>query len=279
MSGVLFALVSLALSGLNDLLFKRQARSAECGRYMAIVGVVWTGVFSAAAIAAHAAPTASTLLWGLLAGSFSALANYLLILSLRRLDASVGATIYRLNMIPAAVIALLFLGEELTPTKALGLAAGCLAILVIQGGGRRERRQEGIEPALLLAISASFLRALMGITYKLAAGSQREWFLAAQGPMWIGIGLMTRPRRESRTALDGPYVLLALASGTLISGNVFSFAWATRLGEASVVIPISQMSFVVTTLLARLLMKERMTASKSLAIALALAAVLLLSLG
>jgi drug/metabolite transporter (DMT)-like permease len=279
MNGVLFALISLAMAGLNDLLFKRQARSAECGRYMAIVGVVWTGVFSAAAIFSQAAPTTSSLLWGLLAGSFSALANYLLILSLRKLDASVGATIYRLNMVPAAILALLFLGEELSPYKALGLALGCLAVLVIQSGGRRERRHGGIEPALLLAITASLLRALMGITYKLAASAQREWFLAAQGPMWIGVGLMTRPRGKSRAALAGPDIFLALASGILICGNVFSFSWATQLGDASVVIPISQMSFIVTTLLAQLLMKERMTASKALAIALALAAVLFLSMG
>ena len=131
-SGLPFALASLLCAGVNDLVFKKQATSGQGrGQYIAIVGMVWAVTFAAAAVfAGHRQVTAAAVKWGLLAGVFSVVGNYLLIAGLRHLDASVGATIYRLNLVLAALMAIFFLGEGLTWKKIIGLSLAGVAVLL-----------------------------------------------------------------------------------------------------------------------------------------------------
>lgn len=288
---IVFALASLLFAGCNDFLFKKQAAGGGArGRYMAVVGVVWMALFAAiGGFLRGSRPTAAALLWGLVAGLFSAVANYLLIWSMKRLDASVGSTVYRLNMIPAALLAFLFLGEAVTLRKALGLAIGIVAVLLFMNGGGGGRKRAGAEPALWIAVLASVLRALMGLAYKMAAaaytkpeyaaaGPQQEWFLSVQGAVWIAVGLVAALFLEPPSPLSRRNAAYGIVSGFLVCGVVQFFAKALELGEASVIIPISQMSFLVTTLLSWPLMKERFHARKAAGLCLAVAAILCLSM-
>ena len=154
---ILFALASLLFAGINDLVFKKQAcGGGGRGQYMAIAGVVWMLVFAAIALFYHhAILTFAAVKWGIIAGLFSVSANYLLIWSFRSLDASVGATIYRLNMLAAAVIAILFLSESLTTEKIAGLLTGIFAIFLFMEPPKKNGRRFAINAAITLAISAS----------------------------------------------------------------------------------------------------------------------------
>ena len=55
-------------------------------------------------------------------------------------------------------------------------------------------------------------------------------------------------------------------------------ALSLKLGSASVVLPIAQMSFLVTGALGIILLKEKLTKGKALAFLLGVAAILLLSI-
>ncbi len=289
---ILFAFGSLLFAGMNDLVFKRQATSGHGrGQYMAIVGAVWTIVFVLLAITGgqtRVAPAAIT--WGLVAGIFSVLGNYLLIASLRRLDASVGATIYRLNLVVAAFLAIFLFGEPLTPRKIVGLALACVAVFLF---AEKRRGADGhaswISKGLVLAIVASFLRAGMGLTYKFATNEfasleangltpQYNWFLAVQGLMWLALGLFASMRFEGIVKLTWPNIRFGVLSGFLVCGIVLFMAWALAAGQASVVIPITQMSFLVTALLSWPIIRERFGPRKITALALAATALLFLSI-
>ena len=278
---VLLALASLTFAGVNDFIFKQQSiGGGGRGSYMAVAGAVWFAVFAVAAVASgDAAPTTTTLVWGLAAGLFSVSANYLLIGSLRTLGAAVGATIYRMNMVIAAAIGMVFLGEAVTGMKLGGLALGAAAVLLFTAGPRGTVRRVA-ESALLAAVTASLLRACMGITYKLAAGAGTDarWFLALQGFVWLAAGSAVALRFERSVRLTWSNTRHGLVSGLLICGIVYFFQRALDMGEASIVIPIAQMSFVVTALISRVVLKERLDGRRLAALGLSAASFVLLGL-
>ncbi len=287
---ILFALCSLLFAGVNDLVFKKQATSGYGrGQYMSIAGVVWAAFFVGWGLIHGRTDVAwQAIAWGAAAGTLSVSANYLLIASLRQLDASVGATIYRLNMVAAALIAVVFLGEPLGAVKSLGLTAGAASVVMFSLGNGKKSLRSVLTGAMMMVVTASLLRALMGITYKLATsdfaelqaaghGSQDEWFLAVQGGMWMVVGFLCSARFEGRPRLTAGNVVYGTLSGLLICGIVLFFAWALAAGQASVVIPIAQMSFLVTAVLSLPVTREKLSGAKAAGLGLAVAAILLLS--
>jgi len=58
-------------------------------------------------------------------------------------------------------------------------------------------------------------------------------------------------------------------SGFLLCGLVFFFARAIEDGQASIIIPVSQMSFVVTAILAWMFFNEKFSIMKILGLSLA----------
>jgi drug/metabolite transporter (DMT)-like permease len=255
-----------------------------------MVGIVWSAVFAGIQIGSgHLKITATAVGWGLLAGTFSALGNYLLVASLRELDAGVGATIYRLNLVVVAIMAVFILDEKMTVIKVLGLLGAGVAVVLFAERQKNHSHSGLMGKALLLAITASILRAGMGLSYKLAmisfgklpAGeiqSQTHWFLAIQGLIWVVLGLGVSIRFEKDFKLTRMNAGFGLLSGSLCCGIVLSLAWALERGNASVIVPITQMSFLVTALISWPLINERFTPRKVTALALAAGAILLLSL-
>lgn len=272
--GVGFALASLIFAGVNDFIFKKQSDDGS-GRaaYMAVVGAVWFAVFALAALVSGTpAPGAApgvTLAWGLAAGALSVSANYLLIGSLRTIGAAVGATIYRMNMVAAAAVGVIFLGEPLGAAKLSGFALAAAALMLFAAGSGAFGGR-GIELGLGLAFAASLLRAGMGIGYKLAAeaGVHGDWFLAIQGLVWLVTGAAGVLLRGRGPGLGAALIRRGLISGLFICGIVYFFRRALELGKASVVIPIAQMSFALTALISRFALGERLNGRKIAALCL-----------
>ena len=285
---IIFALASLVFGGINDFVFKMQANgSGRCGQYLAVVGVVWMTAFSIPGLI-HGVPHISivAIKWGIIIGFLAVVANYLLIWSLRSLDAGVGVTIYRLNLLAATIIAIIFLGESLTATKTFGVIAACVAVLLFSYH-KSEHSSSGMRWAMIVVFLASLMRACVGIGYKLnsrelnalpaaQSAGQAEWFLAVQGVVWLLVGLIIM-RLEGESQLDHKSLNYGVLSGLLICGLVWFFNRAMAIGDASVVIPISQMSFLATALLSWGFIKEKFTGLKPFALAASVAAIFLLS--
>ena len=130
-TSIVFGLASLTFAGVKDVVLKRQAtRCSGSGTYIAIVGTVWMLFFSLFGLSQGSLPVHSVLKLGLIAGTFSVSADYLLIRSLRDLDAGFAVTIYRLNLVPAALMAVILLAEPFSLLKAFGLIAGVIAVIL-----------------------------------------------------------------------------------------------------------------------------------------------------
>ena len=116
-------------------------------------------------------------------------------------------------------------------------------------------------------------------TLGLQAGASPASMITAQGVVVITlasvfVGIVDRRIRPSGAALryaPRAAVVLALAFAFMVEGMARA--------EASVVVPIAQMGFVVTALLGFLFLRERFTARKGAGLAAALAALASLAYG
>jgi drug/metabolite transporter (DMT)-like permease len=282
----LMALGSLFFAVLNDVMFKLYARkSRPRGLYVGVIGLVWCTVFG---VAGHLTSGLQfdpvTLKWGLIAGAFGAASNLMLIHCLTHLDIGLSATIYRLNMAPAAILAFIFLGEQVTVWKVAGILCAAAAVLLFMP----RRPAAGHAPAthrhhgrlFWMIVAASLLRAGMGLAYKagMGAGADRNSFLLINGGVWAIAGVLFFVLLEQRTEASHLKTLgYGTGSGVLVCGIVFFMAAAMKLGDASLVLPVSQLSFLGSALIGVILLGEKLLRRGMASLALGLLCIIMMA--
>ena len=220
-----------------------------------------------------------TILYGLLTGAFLVLANILLIESLTGLDVSLGSMIYRLNTIGVVAISFILLAEDVGVFKLLGIGIGVAAVLILY------RRSDGGDtvpiPVLffVMAVAASAFRAIYGVVSKVALekGAAAEGLLVIAATSWIVGGFAYAAFREKRVRITGKKAAYAVVSGTLAFAVVNALIEALKNGEASVVVPIANLSFAVAMLLSVFLGMEQLSSRKYIAIGCAALSVFLMA--
>ena len=283
MWAIIFALGSMGCAAINDFIFKLYIRKGRpVGIYMALIGVVWTGVFAVAAGGDRVLhPDHATLAWGLISGVLSALANILLIEAMGRHEVGECATIYRLNLAPAAIMAFVFLGESASALKLLGIGAAVVAVVLLFSPDSRGTHSGG-RLWLAMIVMASLLRASMGIAYKFGAnaGGDYQVILALNGAVWIISGLIYHGLRgRARAAVwAGKALTYGLCSGVLICGIVFFMMSGLRVGQASTVLPIAQLSFLGTSMIGMIFLREACTPKKVMGLLAAVLCIVLMAL-
>ena len=283
---IFWAFACMFFAACNDLLFKFFAgKNRGNGFFVSVVGVVWLVVALIPALLGQApADWRATIIWGCISGFFSLAGNIMMLDAMRSLDVGVCSTIYRLNLVPVTVGAALILNENITPIQYVGIAAACLAILAFIPRNQSEVKRK-LGWAFIVMIIASLLRAGMGLSYRYGFlhGASEKYVVVINSLFWIFGGVLYAFWRERQLM---PYnkqdwknlFFLGGLSGALVTGIVITMALMLKLGNASVVLPIAQMSFLVTGALGIWLFKERLTVSKAIAFILGVAAVLLLSI-
>jgi len=282
MIGLAFALGSMVFAGLTDFCFKKYVNRAgmPLGSFLAGIGLVWALCFAVPLVwRGHADWHGWSI--ALAAGIVSVAANILLVISLRSLDAGVGSTVYRLNMVVVLVLGVVLLNESLNSMKLTAIVLGVGAVLLMyQPTPAVPARSRGLHGALpfLLVIVAALLRAVMGILFKVGMdpGFNVE-FLVITGLCWLGGGLLYALFNRE-TVLPTPRIgWYGLVTGLVICGNVYFLAQAVANGQASIVIPVSQLSFTITLLLGWRLLGETLTKYRILALASAVLCIIAMS--
>jgi len=123
------------------------------------------------------------------------------------------------------------------------------------------------------------LRAGMGLSYKagLLNGANEYGLLAISGFIWIAGGMICHfvvDREKWRIPLS--VLTYGGLSGTLVCGIALFMVLALKHGDASLVLPITQMSFALTALAGIVLMKEPLTARKFMGVSLGIFCILLM---
>lgn len=279
---IIFALGSMFCAGVNDLIFKRYVSKVRSkGIYLSMIGIVWALIFYAVSLASGGLVfNAQTVIYGVICGFFSIAAQVFFLKSLQRLDVAVGSTIYRLNFILVIILALIFLGEMLTPATLAGslLAIGSVLILSMSNGSQKVHHV--YKPSFLyLAIFASLLRGLMGFFYKVALNHNVEinTFLFVNALLWIMGGFIYAVFFERKLSITRKITLYSVISGLLVTRIVLFLTLALKSGEAIIVVTITQMSVIISGALSVWFLKEKVTFVKTMGALLALGAICLLA--
>ncbi len=265
-----FALISLLFAGINDVVFKRYSRKQRSrGMFVVGVGIVW-GVLQLLALAQQGQQLDAglpTLGFGAAAGVMVTLSNLLLLESLAHLDVSLGSTIYRLNTVGVVVLSFIFLGEPMDPVKLFGIGFAVVAVLYLYRDRPAHSEVHIVSLFFWVAVSASALRAGFGVTFKagLSQGAHAPTMMLIAAASWIVGGLCYARLREQRVRITRKKLAYAALSGVLVFFIVNSLALALERGEASVVVPIANLSFVVALALSVATGMERFTMKKIIA--------------
>ena len=278
---ILFALLSLFFAGLLDVVYKRYSRKERSrGTYVFGIGVVWC-VLQTAALAMGEEGLivdATSIRYGLFAGLCLTLSNLLLLESLTHINISLGSTVYRLNTIGVVVMAFLFLGEALGGIKLLGVGLGIVAVGLLYRPDPTAMAQENrgrFLPFFLMAVAASLFRAGYGVITRggIVHQADPQTMLLLCALSWIVGGAFYARLREGRFRLTKKKVGYALVSGVLVFLVVDFLMLAVKYGEASIVIPIANMSFVMAMLLSVVLRFEPFSLRKGVAMVVACLAI------
>lgn len=279
---VAFALLSLVFAGLLDVVYRGYARlDRSRGMYVLGIGVVW-GVAQAMIMAVSgdwSRIDGPTLAFGLGAGFVVSIANLCLVESLTHMDVGLASTIYRLNTIGVVALAAILLAEPLTAIKMAGVLLGVIAVVLLYQPNPHAAHKRLFALYFWLAVLASALRACFGVITKAAElqGVDLQLLLLVNTPVWVIAGGAYAIFREGGLRLTAAKVKYSIVSGLLVCAVVNFLMLALELGEASVVVPIANMSFLVALLISLGMRMEALTLRKAAAVATTVAAILVLA--
>jgi drug/metabolite transporter (DMT)-like permease len=279
--GTGYALAALVCYGIGDFIYKR-AIAAGVKPHHFLMGQAWC---FAPAIVLYGWITGTLVvgtaaIWNGLAGLFMFIGLFQFLRGLRSGAVSVVAPVFRLNFVVTAILAIVVLHEPLRRSMPIALALALAAIWLLLGGSAKDKPAEfdrGALTAVLIATlsigGANFFHAV-GLRH----GSTPETALAAQAVVFVA--LATIFVRAADGALAPPRATwkhTAAAAAVLLGAFLLMLYGHTR-GPASVLVPITQMGFVVTAALGVVLLHEPVTVRKAAGLAAAVVALAVLAI-
>jgi transporter family protein len=281
--GVELALGAMIFLGVADLAYQRGAAAGVQPHYF-LMGQAWcfAPLVLAYGLATGTLEPGPAFLWGMGAGVFVFVALYHFASALKRGSVSIVAPIFRLSFTVTVALAVILLGEPFTAWKAGGLALTLAAVWLLLGGeGGAGAGAASSGAALVHALIAMAAMGVANFLYKVGAttGGTPATFIAGQASLFLPLAtafawVTDRGLRPPR-ALWPPVSAAALS---FLVALVLLFESLER-GEASVLVPITQMGFVVTAAFGVLVLKEPLKPRKAAGLACALAALAALARG
>jgi len=274
-----FALVALVCNGVNDLIFRRGSQlGATPHHLMMTLLLTMMPLLVAYGVMSRALAWHPAALWGTLAAAFGYVAFYKFSQVLRAGAASVAVPVFRLFFIVSALLTILLLGESLSPIKLTGLLSAVAAVWCLLGGVASNT--EITTNAKVQLIIATVCAGIPFYLFKLALnqGASPATVLVAQtlgGALiatvvscWIDKGF--KPSKVS--------VIHGVAFGAINTLGFGLLVEAMARGEASILVPIAQLSFLIAVLVGLVWYREKVSARKLMGIGFAVSAVLLLGM-
>jgi transporter family protein len=279
--GYEYALVAMMLLGLVDLVYKRGAAvGVPAHHFLMVQAWCFTPAVALYGLITGTLELDIAMLWGMGAGLFVFVALYNFARSLKSGSVSVVAPIFRLSFTVTAVLAVLILGEPLTAYKLAGLALALAAVWLLLGADAGAAPVAGA--ARLPLMQAVIAMAAMGVAnffYKVGAltGGSPATFIAGQAATFLPLATafawsVDRGLQTTRAA----WIHAGTAAALFLVALVLLFESLAR-GEASVLVPISQMGFVVTAAFGLVFLGEPFTMRKGVGLAFAVAALVCLA--
>jgi transporter family protein len=213
------------------------------------------------------------------AGVLTCLGNIACYQALSHAKAATVVPLTAMSPVVTILLAIPLLRERVHAIQWLGISISLVAILLFNVQPDTAAVSGAASPWLLLALAAVVLWGITGLMQKMStnfvsARTSAIWFLAAFIPV-AAVILLNNPLP---TDISARTWRLATALGfTLALGNLTILLAFASGGKASIITPLAGLYPVVSIPIAILVLDEQVTGREALGIALALAAVVLLS--
>ena len=274
------ALGALLCFGLGDLIYKQGAAAgAQPHQFLMLQSWVFTPIVFVYALATHQLEFVPGTLWGALAGVFILTGFYNFAYSLKTGSISINAPVFRLSFVITAALAVAVLGEPPTAAKAAGIALALAAAWLLLGGAGGPQRED--RGSLIRVLVATVAVGIGNFIYKLGlqAGATPASIIVAQGCAVVVGATLFVAWKEGGIRAEAPVRRFAPRAAVVLAAAFSLLVEALARGQASVVVPVAQMGFVVTALVGTLFLGERFTLRKGAGLLAALAALASLAAG
>lgn len=277
--GVELALGAMMFYGLADWVYKRATASGVQAHHF----LPLQAFFFAPGIFLYGLATGTLVLgvpfaWGMMAGVLVFVALYNFARSLASGAVSIVVPVFRLSFAITAALAVWLLDEPLTGWKLAGLAAALTAVWLLLAGGPAPAPR-ATPSSVLRVIVATVAMGIVSLIYKIGtlAGGSPATVLTGQASVFLPLAtLFALARDRGFHPPPGAWRHAATAAVLLLFGLVMLLAGLAR-GEASVLVPVAQLSFVVTAGLGFAFLRETLTLRKGCGLAFAIAALICLA--
>ncbi len=241
----LLALSSALLTAASTILVRRGYQ--YYGPYTAMwlnVAVGTAGLWVAVAVTGGVgAPSAAGIAYFALAGLIGTVAGRLLrFMSIETVGASVAAAVGNLSPLVSTVLAIVFLGERVTPTILVGTLVIVLGTTLLSSSGRGFAVRPG---KLVLPLMSAACFGVVAVLRKVGLGGMAPLpgFAVNVTAAFIAFtAFLIATRQTSAMACRGRSLLYLVGAGVAENVGVFVLVVALSMGTVSVVAPLASVS-------------------------------------
>jgi uncharacterized membrane protein len=273
---IVYALMAMVCYGVTDFIYKQAATAGiRADHFLMAQGWLFCPLVIVYAVATHTLVLNLAALWGSLAGAFVFIGFYFFIRSLAAGSVSTNASIFRLNFIVTVLLVVVWLGEPLTPSKIAGLALALLATWLLVGdAATADRAPDARRRSLALVALATLAFGTSNFfhTVGLRHGALPETLAVAQAALFMPLATVVVYVVDRKLRLPPVTFKYSAPAAIVLLGATICLLRSVAGGEASVLVPIAQMGFVVAALLGIFVLREPVTVRKMIGLITALAA-------
>jgi drug/metabolite transporter (DMT)-like permease len=279
---VVYAIVAMICYGVADFIYKQAAAAGiRADHFLMAQGWLFCPLVIVYALTTHTLVLNPAAAWGSLAGAFVFLGFYYFVRSLAAGSVSINASIFRLNFVVTVFLVVVLLGEPLTPSKIAGLALALLATWLLLGAeaihGRppddTTRRSLVLVAVATLAFGTSNFFHTVGLRHD----ALPETLAVAQAILFMPLATVVVYVTDRKLRPPPATFKYSVPAAIVLLGATICLLRSVARGEASVLVPIAQMGFVVAALLGIFILRERVTVRKVIGLVVALAALIALA--
>ncbi len=275
--GIDYALGAMLFFGLGDLVYKRGAAAgAEPHHFLMVQSWVFAPAIVLYAVLTGTLHFVPGSLWGALAGVFILVGFYNFAWSLKSGSISIIAPVFRLSFVLTAALAVLVLGEPLTLAKVAGIGLALVAAWLLLGArgadGGHDPRAARLPLVRVIVATVCVGAGNFAYALGLRAGATPASIIVAQAAVVVTLALAFTACVDRRIRPSPAALRYAPMAAIVLAFAFVCMAEAMARAQASVVVPIAQMGFVVTALLGFIVLREPFSARKGAGIVAALAA-------
>lgn len=278
---VVYAIAAMLCYGVSDFIYKQAAAAGiRADHFLMAQAWIFCPLVILYALATGTLMPVPAALWGSLAGAFVFVGFYFFIRSLAAGSVSTNASIFRLNFIVAAVLAVALLGEPVTVSKIAGLVLALLATWLLVGAANapdsaHARRRMSFLQVGVATVAFGLSNFFHTVGLRLGAGP--ETLAVAQALLFMPLATAVVVVADWKLPPPTTSFKYGGAAAIVLLGATILLLHSIALGQASVMVPIAQMGFIVTALLGIVVLRESPTMRKAIGLASALGALTLLA--